>query len=487
MANITVSNVGGFSKVENNDTGVIWYYGNNSSIHVKGDGVEISNNGYVKGDAFLFSELTNKRGATTPEEYAEILINSGDLNTQSPSATTADSTNQILADSAARDSFGRWRVSNTQSLIDLKQLYDALPSFYDEELGGGGLRVYDGTQSESVLSVSTNADYAIAQTKQRFNYQTGKSQLIEMTFSNMQAVADVVKRIGYFSSNTVAPFDSNYDGLWLETSAGSAKFAVGKNGAVTTIEQSSWNLDRFDGSGASGLTLDLSKTNILVMDFQWLGVGRVRFGFSINGVIYYAHEVLNANVQDAVYMRLPNQPLRYEIRSTGGAGSLAQICSTVQSEGGQNPLGVIRSVSTALDMQCSTANNIYAIYGIRLKSGRYSDVNLIDFSAFNENNDNFIYRILLNPTVSGTFTYADLANSDVQIAVSPTNSVATASGGIEIGSGVNLAADVVSKQLESALKLGVAIDGNLDEIVLTVQPLTAGADIFATLSWRELI
>jgi hypothetical protein len=47
-----------------------------------------------------------------------------------------------------------------------------------------------------------------------------------------------------------------------------------------------------DGTGRSGITLDVTKTQIFIVDLEWLGVGRVRLGFVIDGKIYYCHEIL---------------------------------------------------------------------------------------------------------------------------------------------------------------------------------------------------
>jgi hypothetical protein len=69
------------------------------------------------------------------------------------------------------------------------------------------------------------------------------------------------------------------------------------------VEQSAWNGDKLDGTGASGLTLDLTKPQILWMDFEWLGVGNVRCGFIINGQYIVCHTYQTANVYGtSVYM-----------------------------------------------------------------------------------------------------------------------------------------------------------------------------------------
>jgi hypothetical protein len=54
----------------------------------------------------------------------------------------------------------------------------------------------------------------------------------------------------------------------------------------TVVPQTNWNIDKLDGTGISGITLDISKAQILWMDIEWLGLGTVRIGFVINGNLF---------------------------------------------------------------------------------------------------------------------------------------------------------------------------------------------------------
>jgi len=82
----------------------------------------------------------------------------------------------------------------------------------------------------------------------------------------------------------------------------------------TKYPQSSWNIDRADGTGASGFTLDLSKMQMWYMDYTWYGAGAIRFGFKNNrGEVIYCHRIPNNNVSTLAYMRSGNLPARYEI------------------------------------------------------------------------------------------------------------------------------------------------------------------------------
>jgi len=95
------------------------------------------------------------------------------------------------------------------------------------------------------------------------------------------------------------------------------------------VAQSSWNGDKLDGNGLSGITLSPLNTQIMWFDMEWLGVGDVRMGFFIGGKQIIAHTFGNANAIPTVYMSTPNLPIRYEITNdgTGGAVDMDHICS----------------------------------------------------------------------------------------------------------------------------------------------------------------
>jgi len=248
-----------------------------------------------------------------------------------------------------------------------------------------------------------------------------------------------------------------------------------------------------DGSGPSGITLDVSKAQILIIDMEWLGTGRVRIGFVINGEIHFVHEFQTANVLSVVYMSTPNLPLRYEIENTGagGATTLEHLCSTVISEGGVDDLGVLRSQSTGVSLvNANSVGTFYAILGIRQKSTHLdSTVSMIRLSTLATTNDPYHWQIRWNPTVAGTFTYADETNSLVQIALGDTTanpSTNTVTLGTIVDSGYGTGNSSLDTIIVNTLRLGASIAGVRDEIVLCVTPGSVNLDIAGGFTWREL-
>lgn len=389
------------------------------------------------------------------------------------------------SDSPSIDAFSRLRVSNPETLFDSKQIFDNQPFFWDDQevSGSGTTSTYSKPMARSRLAVSeTTAGKRVRQTYMRFNYQPGKSQLIFLTTVMSSAeTTGITAGVGMFDDDNGLFFQIDGTNLRAVTRTSASGTAVD-----VSVDQTDFNMDTLDGNGPSGVTLDPTKTQIIVIDFEWLGVGRVRMGFVIDGLIIYCHEFLNANSLTEVYMSTPNLPLRYEIENdgTGAATSMDHICTTVISEGGTQKLGLLRHQDSGSTAGLSTGTK-YAVLGIRLKSGNLGATILMETLSMiaTSTNDKLHWELLLNPTVAGTFIYIDQTNSSVQIA---TGAVAnTVTGGTEMDGGYLETSLPVTNTIPNALRLGAAIDGTVDEIVIVARPITNNITVEGSLTWRE--
>ncbi len=405
-------------------------------------------------------------------------------------------------DGPSCDAFGRWRVSNPQTLFDTKLIgSDKDPLFWDEQLDSGTMATTTPTSAKPYIdftSSNTTAGQRTRQTFRRFNYQPGKSQLILMT--GVLELASGVKtgcerRIGYFDDDNGAFFESDGGTIGITTRSNDTSTPID-----TTVTQANWNLDTMDGdddsSNPSGLTADFTKAQIFIIDFQWLSVGRVRFGLELGGVINYVHQVDSDNSAIIPWCSTPNLPLRYQIITTSSSGicSMRVICSAVASEGDTDNLGTVHYHSTAgAGVTTDNENEIFAVVGIRLKADHVGvTVRLLDAQLQIHTASEFIeWLVIFNGTVADTFTYSNLANSACQTAVGATvNSVTNGTivaGGYAESSQKGGAS--TSSELDNALTLGVAKDGTtLDTIVLAVRPIggVSAATVEGSLTWREL-
>jgi hypothetical protein len=266
------------------------------------------------------------------------------------------------------DAFGRLRVSDPFTLFDSSHRFD------DNELWStgsstGGTATFNAAQGLVDLAVTAaSGSEVIRETTKVFSYQPGKSLLVLSTFVMSSAKTNLRQRVGYYGAN---------NGYYLELNNTTVSFVERSfvTGAVvnTPVAQTSWNVDPMDGSGPSGITLDLTKAQILFMDLEWLGVGTVRIGFVINGNFYVCHKFHHANLIASTYITTASLPLRYEITNTGatsGASTLKQICSTVLSEGGYQLTGLQQAIGTPVTTpkNLPVAGTFYPVVSLRLKT-----------------------------------------------------------------------------------------------------------------------
>lgn len=237
------------------------------------------------------------------------------------------------------DGFGNLRVSQGLSIFGASQEYTFHPLLWDHHTASGGTATHSTATNSTVLrtNAATSGARALRQTKIYHRYTPGKSNLIKLTgtlHKSGTASGTAYAALGYYDDDNGVAFHYGASGV-------STLIRSNVSGSVveSKVAQSSWNLDKLDGTGASGVTADWAKEQIFVMDFQWLGVGRVRFGVVVGGVLIYCNEVMHANLTTAVFMRTANLPLTYEVFNSGGAGSdisLEAVCASVESEGGEH-------------------------------------------------------------------------------------------------------------------------------------------------------
>jgi hypothetical protein len=126
------------------------------------------------------------------------------------------------------------------------------------------------------------------------------------------------------TSNTfklkASPDSSSSVNLSTQGTTSVHSFTPAKTGIIgtltvdTKIPQSDWSLDPCDGTGPTGYNIDLSKIQMIYMDYSWYGAGKIRFGFkTVSGQVQYTHEFTHNNELFESYFRSGNLPARYEV------------------------------------------------------------------------------------------------------------------------------------------------------------------------------
>jgi hypothetical protein len=413
-----------------------------------------------------------------------------------------------LGDSPSVSAFGRLRVAGTSLLGELRNKYGVFgPVEIISRTEGSGNTQPDLANTVSYLSTTTTSgDRALRQTRRYHPYIPGTTQYGLISFCFDEPKSNVQQMVGMFDDK---------DGIFLRQNGTTTELVIRKNSADSqVVSQSQWNIDKFDGTDPEGITIDFTKAQVLVIDYQWLGVGRVRVGFNIDGQIYYAHYFSNANNVTLPYINEPSLPVRWEIKNIGTTSSntrMTAICYGVYSEGSESETGFDNSVSsgrTAITLAASP-NDVKGVLAIRLKN----TVNGIPVKAFARLKEwelvtdlNVNYKVLLLQSTNditapggGAVTWNDVVGlgwtqytTDFRLATAnPTNSVVifdgySVGGG---GTGANKSSRQTDLSIENRLAAIFQNYDSTDSMIFAIVAYRIGTSnvaLFGSMQWIEI-
>ena len=391
------------------------------------------------------------------------------------------------------DAFGRLRVSNPLTLFDSSHRYKD-NGLWATSTASGGAAVFSANEGLVNLNVNTTSgSEVLRETYKVFAYEPGKSLLVFNTFVMAPAQTNLRQRVGYFGTQ---------NGLYLQLNNSTLSFVERSlvTGFVTetVVDQSSWNVDTLDGTGPSGITLDITKAQILFMDIEWLGEGTVRLGFVIDGVFILCHRFNHANLIASTYITTASLPLRYEITNTGvtaNPSTLKQVCSTVISEGGYELRGAQQAVGTPITTPrtFAIAGTFYPIVGIRLITTNLDAIVISTAASIltTGNGKNYSWRVMQSAVIAGGSWISAGVNSSVEYNLTGTSST----GGRIIAQGyvnssnqgspsINILKEALfSNQLERNSFTSTPLEFLIEVAVATT---SGGEGVYASLDWEEV-
>lgn len=397
---------------------------------------------------------------------------------------------QIRFNGEAIDAFSRLKVSTPFTLFDSQHRYQENDK-WDTLTATGGTTTFRPNESALDLNVTTTSGSTVyRETKRVFAYQPGKSLLILSTFAFASKKNNLRQRVGYFGTQNGIYLEQNGNDVYLVL-----RTYVGGSVDDTTyrVAQANWNGDKFNGTGPSGRTIDLTKANILVIDVEWLGVGDVRVGFIVDGRPVIAHTFHNDNLRPTTYMTTASLPLRMEIENLGttaSASTAKQICNSVMSEAGFE--GFSRRYNIAMGTTArtlATGGTLYPVMSLRLNSNRLDSIVVpSNISALVTTNNIAQYRILLNSTFGGTApSWSTHYNGNVDYVIHDTGTTIT-NGTDIIGGYINTSGLLtVSDINDFNFQLGRTQAGVSDVITLAMAGKNNNTDVLADMSWFEII
>ena len=389
------------------------------------------------------------------------------------------------------DAFGRTRVSNPLTLFDSSHRYRDNNLWSSLVVGTGSTVGFVTAQGLINIGIGTTAGCSvIRETTKVFAYQPGKSLFVLNTFVMNPKKTNLRQRVGYFGAD---------NGMYFEVDGDTAYFVERSLslGTTTRVAQEDWNVDKLDGTGLSGITLNPSKAQILWMDIEWLGLGTVRMGFVIDGKFIHCHSFHHANIIESTYITTASLPVRYEIANTGittSVSNLKQVCSTVISEGGYELRGIQQAIGIPITTPrtLTTAGTFYPIISLRLKtSPNYLDaiVILTALSVMPIATGAYNWQI----RASGTTTGGTWVSAGVDSAVEYDITGTSYTGGRILGSGFFSASNQGTTQIdilkEALFKFQLQRNGLTStpfEISLVVASNGNGDTVVGSMDWEEV-
>jgi hypothetical protein len=392
----------------------------------------------------------------------------------------------------AVDAFGRARMSTPLTLFDSSHRFKDNGLWSTANTANTTVTFSSNEGLINLTLTNGNANNEIIrETTKVMSYQPGKSLFILNTVVMEDPKTNLRQRVGYFGAN---------NGIFLEQSGNTISFVERSNvtGAVvdTPAVQSSWNYDKLDGTGPSGLTLDLTKAQIFWTDIEWLGVGSVRCGFVINGQLIHCHSFHHANYLDSTYITTASLPLRYEIKNVGavsGGSTLKQICSSVVTEGGYELRGDQKSIGTPVQTPKSltTAGTYYPVVSLQLKSANLDAIVIltaISLLGINSNPCSIAWRVIRGGTLNSP-SWQDVTDSSIQYDLSATG----ISGGSVLASGyigiTNQSSQTIDILKEALFKFQLqrnGLTGTQEPLTIAMSASTNSVSALASMDWEEI-
>jgi hypothetical protein len=377
---------------------------------------------------------------------------------------------------------------------------------------------YDGQELHCVRRNSTKQLAGVANVVSKSNIITGVNTNFtkQLSINDLIVVRGMSYKITKITSDTQIEISPSYRGTT-------------RNGVVVTITQDlrvpqhQWSVDKCDGKGKTGFTLDINRMQMAYMDYSWYGAGKVRFGFKgVDGGVFYVHEFIHNNKETEAYLRSGNLPARYEIKNGdnptyapslyhwgasvimdgGFEDDKAYLFTVATGSGGSDTITIPQALAgvpvpvLSLRLAPSVDSSLVGALGERDIINRMSiALQSIGLVVGNTNNRPASVRLILNGALSQQAYFANYgAPSLTQIIKHTGQAVDSINGGVTIYEFRAAINNPVVAELGEIVEIGNSINGGdyvypngPDVVTVCIVPTDTSAvtTVTARISWKE--
>lgn len=394
----------------------------------------------------------------------------------------------------------RLKVSPYQTIFFNTFQYGKETDVWDEYTTGTATATHtSSTNSVAMYVDGASGSTVIRQTTNVMRYIPGRASTLSFAIRLQTPVTGIRRRFGLFGTD---------DGFYFEDAGvvgadGQPQYNVvvrsSTSGSVQEVRvpRSQWNGDKLDGTGASGIVADPTAQQLVEMEYEWYGVGQIKFSFVIDGKPRTIHTFNHGNRIPAPWCSTPFLPIRLELSNINGVTGdhyMYQGSNSLITEGETEKTGSPANIQSPIaGTKMTNADVYYPVLSIRLKPGALRGVVVpTNFQVATIDNTNVFYKIVHNATLgTGGGTWTDHPDPDAftqyQIYTNPSSPPLT-SQGVSIVSGFVIAGNsgVVKLDDQAEYQIGRRNMGTTSDVLtIMVASSNAAKDALAALTWIE--
>lgn len=386
-------------------------------------------------------------------------------------AATNNSINSVIIGPALKSAFNELMVAQVTAVSQIQFPYNINQAIVNVTLTGLG-SVTQNNSMALIQSGATTSSSGQIMSREVVHYLAGQGLLC--LFSCVYGVPTA-------GNTQLSGIGDNSNGFFFGYNGTTFGILHRNNGTDNFIPQSDWNVDKLDGTGISGVTLNQSTGNIYKI--QFLGFGSIKFfiedsntgNFDLVHIIQYSNENIVPSVGN------PNLNLFCESKNTSNTSNVIISIGSMSAfvEGLISNIGTKNSISNTKTIN-ATQSNIITIRNNNTFVGKPNKTRLIfdKISLLNDSNSGVVVRMWLNPIVTGIPVFTDI-NSNTSCASYDTAGLIVSGGTLFMNFFIS-----DKSNLDINLKdFDIRLFSN-ERFVFSGQSLAGAASVSVGLSWR---
>jgi hypothetical protein len=256
------------------------------------------------------------------------------------------------------------------------------------------------------------------------------------------------------------------EGVYFGKDATSLYVALLRNNVETRVNQANWNGDKLDGTGPSGLTIDLSNGYIFQIQFTWYGYGVI--SFVVVAPVDNEQRAITCHsvrVNGSTSIQSPNLPISVQIENGATASNFQVYVGGRQYSiiGAYTP---IYRITSDFRVALATSTAIIPVVSFRRKSAFKNRSVKIEGYSIGAVTEPLIVQLRLNGSLTGASWGTPANHTAAECAVESDVSATAITGGEVLWEDLVMTAGVGAKSTGEDGRSSLSLD------IPTTQPVT---------------